>query len=48
MTEILSAGIDYMFKEVGLHRIMANYMPENKRSAAVLAQLEKIKVDTQR
>jgi ribosomal-protein-alanine N-acetyltransferase len=39
MTEILSAGIDYMFKEVGLHRIMANYMPENKRSAAVLAQL---------
>lgn len=39
MTEILSAGIDYMFNEVGLHRIMANYMPENNRSAAVLAQL---------
>lgn len=39
MTEILSAGIEYMFKEVGLHRIMANYMPENKRSAAVLTQL---------
>ncbi|BAJ01110.1 ribosomal protein S5-alanine N-acetyltransferase [Shewanella violacea] len=39
MGEILSAAIDYMFKEHGLHRIMANYIPENKPSGKLLASL---------
>ncbi|MGB0895607.1 MAG: GNAT family N-acetyltransferase, partial [Parashewanella sp.] len=39
MHEILDAGISYMFNEVGLHRVMANYVPENKRSAALLERL---------
>lgn len=39
MTEACRAGIDYIFKEVRLHRIMANYMPTNVRSAAVLERL---------
>lgn len=33
------AGIDFIFNHVRLHRIMANYMPANVRSAAVLARL---------
>ncbi|NMH64163.1 ribosomal protein S5-alanine N-acetyltransferase [Shewanella salipaludis] len=39
MQEILTAGLDYVFNEVGLHRVMANYMPDNERSAALLARL---------
>lgn len=39
MTEAARAGIDFMFGQVGLHRIMANYMLANARSAAVLARL---------
>jgi ribosomal-protein-alanine N-acetyltransferase len=39
MSESLQAGVDYMFGEVGLHRIMANYMPCNDRSARVLERL---------
>lgn len=39
MYEILEAAIDYVFKTVGLHRIMANYLPDNKRSAALLERL---------
>jgi ribosomal-protein-alanine N-acetyltransferase len=39
MTEALSGAIDYMFREVRLHRIQANYMPHNQRSAAVLRRL---------
>lgn len=39
MTEILEATIPYMFEEWELHRIMANYMPKNSRSAAVLKKL---------
>lgn len=39
MTEACRAGIAYMFEEVRLHRIMANYMPNNARSAAVLQRL---------
>src|SRR5579884_3114406 len=39
MTEACRAGIDYMFRVVRLHRIMANYMPANTRSAAVLQRL---------
>ncbi len=39
MTEILDASIDYVFQVLDLHRIMANYMPENERSARVLEKL---------
>lgn len=39
MTEALSAGIDYVFTTQRLHRIQANYMPHNQRSAAVLRRL---------
>lgn len=39
MTEACRAGIAYMFSSAGLHRIMANYMPANARSAAVLNRL---------
>jgi ribosomal-protein-alanine N-acetyltransferase len=35
----LQASIDHVFRELGLHRIMANYCPENLRSAALLARL---------
>ena len=39
MTEALSAAIDYVFTTQRLHRIQANYMPHNQRSAAVLRRL---------
>lgn len=39
MKEALSCAIDYMFREAGLHRIMANYLPHNERSAALLKSL---------
>lgn len=39
MREVLSAGIDYLFREHGLHRIMACYMPVNQRSGALLERL---------
>jgi ribosomal-protein-alanine N-acetyltransferase len=39
MTEAGRAGIDFIFSQVRLHRIMANYMPNNVRSAAVLKRL---------
>lgn len=39
MTEALKAVIRYAFDELMLHRIMANYMPENERSGAVLKRL---------
>ena len=39
MTEALRAVIEHAFSELGLHRIMANHMPENVRSAAVLHRL---------
>ncbi|HET9095089.1 MAG TPA: GNAT family N-acetyltransferase [Candidatus Baltobacteraceae bacterium] len=39
MTEAARAGIDFIFNEVRLHRIMANYVPHNARSAAVLQRL---------
>jgi [ribosomal protein S5]-alanine N-acetyltransferase len=39
MTEALTAAIHYMFRDVRLHRIQANYMPHNQRSAAVLRRL---------
>lgn len=39
MREALTRTIDYMFNEVGMHRIMANYNPANQRSANLLKQL---------
>ncbi len=39
MFEAVKMGIKYMFDEVGLHRIMANYLPDNERSARLLTRL---------
>lgn len=39
MFEILSALIPHVFEHYGLHRIMANYLPENHRSARLLERL---------
>ena len=39
MTEALTAAIQYIFNNVGLNRIMANYQPNNTKSAALLLRL---------
>jgi ribosomal-protein-alanine N-acetyltransferase len=39
MQEALEAGIAYMFDTQNLHRIMANYIPGNERSARLLERL---------
>lgn len=39
MTEALKSTIAYMFTDQNFHRIMANYMPRNQRSANVLRRL---------
>ena len=39
MTEALRASLDYVFGEMNLHRVMANFMPHNQRSNAVLRRL---------
>lgn len=39
MEEILRAGIDFMFRDRSLHRIMANHMPRNHRSERLLRKL---------
>ncbi|MGD9677876.1 MAG: ribosomal protein S5-alanine N-acetyltransferase [Vulcanibacillus sp.] len=39
MMEALEGIIDYAFSELKLHRIMANYMPHNKRSGNILKKL---------
>ncbi len=39
MREAVQAGLDYVFLQQGLHRVMANYVPENTRSAALLRSL---------
>jgi len=39
MTESLRGAIRYAFRMLKLHRIMANYMPGNRRSARVLRRL---------
>ena len=39
MTEALEAVIEYGFEELDLHRLMANFRPENGRSGAVLERL---------
>lgn len=39
MQEALSAGLEYLHKELHIDRIQASYMPRNARSAAVLQKL---------
>lgn len=39
MREALETGIAYMFERQNLHRIMANYIPGNERSARLLEGL---------
>ena len=39
MTEALQVGIRHVFLEVKLHRIGANYLPQNQRSANLLKRL---------
>jgi ribosomal-protein-alanine N-acetyltransferase len=39
MAEVLRGAIDHAFGQLGLHRIMANHMPGNSRSAALLRRL---------
>ena len=39
MQEAVQAGITHMFQQQGLHRVMANYVPENQRSGALLERL---------
>ncbi|MCX4136871.1 ribosomal protein S5-alanine N-acetyltransferase [Paraburkholderia sp. SEWSISQ10-3 4] len=39
MRESLTVAIQHVFRDIGLHRIMANYRPENTRSAHLLASL---------
>lgn len=39
MTEALKGGIEYVFQKLNCHRIMANYMPHNRRSGNVLKRL---------
>jgi ribosomal-protein-alanine N-acetyltransferase len=39
MTEALQVSTEYMFQELKMHRIMANYMPHNRRSGNVLKRL---------
>ncbi|WP_017652333.1 ribosomal protein S5-alanine N-acetyltransferase [Fortiea contorta] len=39
MTEALQVATEYVFAELNMHRIMANYMPHNQRSGNVLKRL---------
>lgn len=39
MSQALGIAIDYAFEDLALHRIQANYRPENVRSEAVLHRL---------
>lgn len=39
MHEALVAALTYVFEELGLHRVMANYRPENQRSGRLLRRL---------
>ena len=39
MREALTAAISYIFHAIGLHRVMANFKPENVRSAKLLEGL---------
>ncbi len=39
MTAAMQGGIQYMFQELKMHRISANYMPHNQRSGNLLKRL---------
>lgn len=39
MSEMVGAVVDFAFDELHLHRVMANYLPENERSARLLERL---------
>lgn len=39
MHEALESGLDWAFGPLGLHRVMANYMPRNERSGRLLERL---------
>jgi [ribosomal protein S5]-alanine N-acetyltransferase len=39
MTEAAGTAIDFAFQEMNVHRIMANYVPHNLKSAGVLSRL---------
>lgn len=39
MTEAIQGAVEYMFQELKMHRIMASYMPHNRRSGNVLKKL---------
>ena len=39
MREALEAALDYVLGDLGLHRVMAAYMPHNERSARLLKSL---------
>lgn len=39
MHEALEAGLAWVFGELDLHRVMANYLPRNQRSARLLERL---------
>ncbi len=39
MHEALGASIDWLFETMKLHRVQANHLPENERSARLLARL---------
>ena len=39
MHEALEAAIHYVFDDLNLHRVNANYMPHNRRSGNVLKRL---------
>lgn len=39
MTEALQVAVGYVFKELNMHRVMANYIPQNQRSGNVLKRL---------
>ncbi|HEX6293207.1 MAG TPA: ribosomal protein S5-alanine N-acetyltransferase [Herpetosiphonaceae bacterium] len=39
MTEALETAIRYVFDELHMHRIMANYLPHNQRSGRLLRKL---------
>lgn len=39
MQEALEAGLAWAFGELDLHRVMANYLPRNERSARLLERL---------
>ena len=39
MYEVLQTSLDYIFEEIRLHRVMANYLPRNQRSGDLLKRL---------